>query len=476
MELKWTIGKKLTFGTGGILAVLAALGFSSSSALVRMKAVADVSTGNTAPKVELFGTVNTAKSDMFLAQNDVILQALSHQENGVERATHVFEESRGLLLESIDRVRPLLSTEEGSQLCQSITDDVGGWTPRFYEIKRLAVTGQTADAIAAAAGTRPVYDRISTAVDHANSLVHGLIHKDQASASTVYQGNRFATQIFVLVALVLGGLIVTIVCRVSHRLIQSVNELRFRAAQLTQVVSQVASSSESLALGATEEAATLEETSSAAAEVRAMALKNSQHALDAQQVVVRSEGGVRSANDSLGQMVQSMQNIEASSDKIAKIIKVIDEISFQTNILALNAAVEAARAGEAGLGFAVVADEVRNLAHRCAQAAKDTTSLIEESIANSSGGTAKVERVADAIRAIASESTTVIGLVSLVHDGSQEQLRGLELIAGAMGQVEQITQRTAACAGEGAAAARQLRSQLESVGETVERLQDLVAG
>src|SRR5439155_10694337 len=102
----------------------------------------------------------------------------------------------------------------------------------------------------------------------------------------------------------------------------------------------------------------------------------------------------------LDSMVEKMKEIDGSSQKIARIIKVIDEIAFQTNILALNAAVEAARAGEAGLGFAVVADEVRNLAQRCAQAARDTASLIEESVVRSNDGKVKLDQVAEGIRAI----------------------------------------------------------------------------
>ena len=120
-------------------------------------------------------------------------------------------------------------------------------------------------------------------------------------------------------------------------------------------------------------------------------------------------------------MVSAMDGINASSQKISKIIKVIDEIAFQTNILALNAAVEAARAGEAGMGFAVVADEVRNLAQRCAQAAKDTADLIEESIQRSDGGRVKVDQVAVAIRAITAESAKIKVLVDEINLGSVEQ-------------------------------------------------------
>ena len=135
-------------------------------------------------------------------------------------------------------------------------------------------------------------------------------------------------------------------------------------------------------------------------------------------------------------------------NKIAKIIKVIDEIAFQTNILALNAAVEAARAGEAGMGFAVVADEVRSLAQRCAQAAKDTAALIEESILKSGDGKGKVDQVTTAIRTITADTTSVKTLVEEVSLASQEQARGIQQIGKAIVQMEQVTQSTAANAEE----------------------------
>src|SRR5476649_2596953 len=131
-----------------------------------------------------------------------------------------------------------------------------------------------------------------------------------------------------------------------------------------------------------------------------MTRQNSENAAQAAVLAADVAQQMTDSNTALGEMVTSMIEIEASSAKVAKIIKTIDEIAFQTNILALNAAVEAARAGEAGMGFAVVADEVRNLAQRSAQAAKDTAELIEESIARSQEGATTVEEVAKAIGSI----------------------------------------------------------------------------
>ena len=157
-----------------------------------------------------------------------------------------------------------------------------------------------------------------------------------------------------------------------------------------------------------------------------MARRNTESSRSAVGIVAHSVEKFGETNRALDEMVVAMGEINGSSQKISRIIKVIDAIAFQTNILALNAAVEAARAGEAGMGFAVVADEVRNLAQRSAQAAKDTAALIEESIAKSDGGKSKVDRVGEATRAVASDTTQVKTLVDQVSGGSEEQARGLE--------------------------------------------------
>jgi methyl-accepting chemotaxis protein/methyl-accepting chemotaxis protein-1 (serine sensor receptor) len=219
-----------------------------------------------------------------------------------------------------------------------------------------------------------------------------------------------------------------------------------------------------------------QETSNASTEISSISTQTTENSRMTAERMASSEETLKTTNQSLTQMVAAMERINGSSQKISKIIKVIDEIAFQTNILALNAAVEAARAGEAGLGFAVVADEVRNLAQRCAGAARDTTELIEESIANTREGKTKVDQVAVAIRTITSESATIKDLIDEINVGSVEQSHGIEQISKSILQMEQVTQSSAASAEESAAAAEQLNAQAEAMKEIVGRLRTMVDG
>jgi methyl-accepting chemotaxis protein/methyl-accepting chemotaxis protein-1 (serine sensor receptor) len=190
--------------------------------------------------------------------------------------------------------------------------------------------------------------------------------------------------------------------------------------------------------------------------------------------VQQAQENFTSANESLREMLGAMTDIANASGKVAKVIKTIDEIAFQTNILALNAAVEAARAGEAGAGFAVVADEVRSLAQRSAFAARETATLIEESIASSAGGREKVDRVSESIDAISHNVRQASQCIAQAAAESGEQASGMEQIGRSMSLMERITQETAATANETAEASTRLGDHSSELKEMVIRLGQIV--
>jgi methyl-accepting chemotaxis protein len=306
--------------------------------------------------------------------------------------------------------------------------------------------------------------------------------RSEAAASTASQQNEIQDAslqqlafagIGLLVVIALGFLLVRYLNTNLKRAIAGLFE---GADQVAGAATQVSTSSQTLAQGSSEQAASLEETSASSEQINSVARQNNKSSAAAAALVSESQQKFVETNRSLEKMVVAMEEINAQSDKISKIIKVIDDIAFQTNILALNAAVEAARAGEAGMGFAVVADEVRNLAQRCAQAARDTATLIEESIAKSNDGKAKVDQVAAAIQVITQQAAKTKALVDEVNQGSQEQTRGIEQVAKTVVQMQQVTHANAASAEQGASAAEELSAQSANLKEIVERLAAMVGG
>jgi hypothetical protein len=472
---KTTIGFKLTASVAVITALAAVISVCSLVAMKKLTHRLESATTVWAEKVKLFGQVDTATSDLIVFQRGMYLATYDKNPAGVETNAARFRETIACLKTDLDRADSLLVTDHAKELLKKFRSEVTEWIAVFPEIETLCRAGDAAGASKLGAQkTYRLYESTSKIADELQTVQQRVMDTERAEGQSETSASMFLIWASMAVTLAVTAVMLLIVRRITQRLRLASTEITNTAQQVTAAAQQVSEASQSLAQGASSQAAGVEEMSATSEELASMTARNSEHSRDAAQVMVEVDTSVEQANKTLQTMAASMQDISASSGRIAKIIKVIDEIAFQTNILALNAAVEAARAGEAGAGFAVVATEVRSLAQRSAQAAKETTEMIEESIGRSSAGHNALQQVASAVTAITQGASRAKSLVTDVSSASGEQAIGIEQMARAISQMGGAAQSNAATAEESAAASEELSGMAKSMNEVALELAGMV--
>jgi methyl-accepting chemotaxis protein len=470
---QWTLGWKLGTIFGSIALVSGTMAFLSISGARTMGRQAQVLTA-VGENLRLISELRAELANLRSAQRGTIMYTSARLTDKVEQNQADFRKSEARARDLLAQVQPLLVTEQGRQAGAAIGGALDPYAAAYGDIVEQCRRGEVDSALVTAARVSTFSGEFQKRAAELAELERNLAAEAGRTAAvteTRVTETNVAVAAMLLAILAAGAWMVR---SMALKLKGLVRELNGGAEQVAVAAAQVTASAQSLAQGASEQAASLEETSTSTEQISSMVRSNTENAGT---VVERMEGTtarIAAANRNLEQMVGAMREINASSDKIARIIKVIDEIAFQTNILALNAAVEAARAGEAGMGFAVVADEVRSLAQRCAQAARETSDLIDDSIGKSKEGRARLDEVVAAIAAVTESSDEVRRLVGEVDTGSQEQARGIDQIAGAVAQMNQVTQKTAAVAEESASAGEELNAQSESLRALVATLSALV--
>jgi len=463
-----TLKQRLYTGVGAVVAAMLVGTLYSTFVMQGVTSVVSRAAG-----MHDLGKIAAASSDMVGFDRAIVLYSIFDDKAKVDESKKQYVATSRTFLASLDAMASHLSSPQGQAAVDTLRHKHVEWTALHEEVMQ-ALAKQQVDVAQKKIG-EPVFidtaDQIRHLADQMSDSESATLERETRGARIKSLSGSFG---LLAISLALGAFVMLDIRRISSLLQTLTTSLADSSSRVTGLCSSVSASGESIARGSSAQAASLEQTSASAEEISSMTRKNAENSSAAAGVMGSVDQKVRDGNRAIKEMMTSMNEINESSNKISKIIKVIDEIAFQTNILALNAAVEAARAGEAGMGFAVVADEVRNLAQRSARAAQDTTALIEESIAKSGEGSVKLQQVTEVIRAITEGSSKVRALVDDVNVGSQEQARGIEQISKAVSQMEQVTQSAAANADQSATSSRELALQAEGLNQIVIGLRTLV--
>jgi methyl-accepting chemotaxis protein len=471
----WTISRRIIFGFSAMVLLCAILGAFALWRLEKLTNSLATVADNTLPSVVILDEIASQSRDNIFACIQFGEAQSAEQRTAIEERIAA---NRARADELFKNYETLVSDNEDRRLFDEAKRTRGAFVTVRNKYLELVRQGKVDEAQKLySESVIPAYEVSIKAID-ADVDYNKKLGMD---ASTASMSTARASVVLIYVVL---GLALASACLIGWQIVRTTTRvLRGLAANLDQGATQTASAarqvsaaSQTLSSGASEQAASVEETSASLEEISSMIRSSSDNADKAKTFAGEAHAVAQAGSRTMAEMTEAMQAIDSSSAEVAKIVKNIDEIAFQTNILALNAAVEAARAGEAGAGFAVVADEVRSLAQRSAAAAKETAQKIEAAIASSRNGSRSCDKVRASLTEIAEKVSSTDSLVRQIATAAREQAKGINQINTAISQMDQVTQSNAASAEESASAAEELDAQAASLKDMVARLQELVGG
>lgn len=471
--MTWTIPRRVAAGFAVLVVAALAVG---GTALVRLQGVAtsvEYLAGNLVPSVTTLSRLMESNLVAFLAIRNAIIAT---DPDDVTKWVEVLQETVADGDREVANYRRLVSDGEDARLFGQACEARDALLAEIRRSETILAKGNANEARALIlANGNPLADRCLEQFNKSIEYQLELTEREaKAARSQLQTGNLITAIVLGLASLTGVAMAIGITRSLSRSLLGISDSLEDGATRTAEAAGQLAGVSRTVASGCTEQGASVAETGSALEQISVMIRCTADNANKAKEFASQAKAAAATGTDTMAAMNTAMRSIETTSAEVAKIVKQIDEIAFQTNILALNAAVEAARAGEAGAGFAVVAEEVRSLAQRSAQAARETAERIEAAIESSRQGAARCDGVGKSLRDIADRVTAADKLVAEIATAAKEQAEGVRQIGLAMTQLDQVTRDNAAKASEGASAANDLSGETAVVREHIGHLRSLV--
>ncbi len=477
MNRPMTIGKKLLGSFGVMLATAIALSLGAFWQVRSLTADLNNAVHVTARKQALAGEIEAATGQMTIADENLLIGSILQRPAMVTQGKDQFRAQMALTQRALADYQTVVEAGNSPEALNALQQGLASVSRAHEDMLANLDKGQF-DAVqktfdeAVLPRAKEIGVQSQGLVDQEKTRLAEVIRSAESDST---RGMWMIAMLF-LASLAAGAVVLWVIRQANSQLHSLALEVATGSRRVGRAAAQVSSASQSLAQYASEQAAALEETSASMQEMRAVTHKNNDNSRGTASLMNASMEKVGAAELTIREMSVSMHEISVSGEKITKVVKLIDDIAFQTKILSLNAAVEAARAGTAGAGFAVVAEQVGHLAQECAEAARSTAEMIDGTVAGVRDGSQKLVKAAEAIQEVVKHSGQVKVLVDEVHMGSQEQARGIDQVARAVTQMQEVTQKTASNAEEGAASGRELDGHAERLNTLVGKMHELVGG